>query len=502
MQAVETETCARITVRQPDGDESFYDITPDNSLIIGSSPSCSLRLESSDVASMHCLIQFEQGRLSVQDWYTSLGTFLNGERLNQPENFAPGDEVRIGEFRLTAQYIDAVSEPQSPVSTATGPSASLRPEAESMHAETCDDSATVVDSSEETVPSSGDSRCDRHLASAEENDNPACSSASVSDAKQLKLKVTELELQNEELRLKAAAWGESDTTAGVDPFDLEMLDLLKAEVQQLQDEVVQRDARIAELAEGEPSDTSSDYSEEQDRDNALLMDRLESLLEELQKSDERAGNLEDLLRSADESAQAEAEERRQLAAWVEDIEEKIGEREAEWKASRQTLQKRIDDLITQKERFDKRLREMGNQEETSASAKLIEDLRDELFELQHKLESSQQARESLRQKIEDEEFRNSTEQREKYVEQKLREQRLEMAQEQTQIARDRAEVARMQAKVTQTTTTSEKTQNAADCRVQAFREHLKDLHAEESKEREANKLTSRLARLWKRLEGN
>ena len=76
------------------------------------------------------------------------------------------------------------------------------------------------------------------------------------------------------------------------------------------------------------------------------------------------------------------------------------------------------------------------------------------------------------------------------------------AQEHARFARERAELARLKAELDRNTTETGTEMNDAACRVQALREHLKDIHQEESQERESRKLTSRLARLWKRLDGN
>jgi len=523
MSAVATSQSVSIHVKTPDGRDQWYDVTEDDSLIVGSSQSCTVRLESSDVASMHCLIRLESGQLSVQDWYTALGTFLNGERIQQPCTFGPGDEVRVGDFRLTAEYFDG---PREHVGRIANPSGRIsnpsceddanddedRPTrlpllSKSFSAPEPDDDAEHVgrisnpsdaDQAERIADPPGRIDNPSHAAIREPSTVPDRPAHSDAEFKQLRLRVTELELENEELRFQSLA--SKGPGADADPFDQEMLDLLKSEIQQLQHDVAQRDARIAELDDAEHVDGRRD--DEESAESAALLQRLDQMLVELQLSDERIATFEDLLRAADEATRAESEERRQLVSWMEDIEAKIGEREAEWQAAQNALQTRIDALNADRQHFSDRLKELGNREGTAASAKLIEDLRDEVETLRRKLELADQACATLRKKIDDAEFQNSIEARDKYIEQKIREERLEMAQEHAKIARERAEVARMKAQLQNKAAPEPQKMDEATCRVQAFREHLKDIHVRESKDRDTNKLSSRLARLWKRLDGN
>lgn len=520
MPAVAAAQSARIHVQTPDGQNQWHVVSEDDSLIVGSSQSCSVRLECNDVASMHCMIRLEHGRLTVQDWYTALGTYLNGERIQDPCDFHFGDEIRIGDFRLTAEPFDpgldgppathpsGVAGEAPPPNANVAEAASFGSDAGSVRHEAAtheDDGPSVAEWAGESglgevnAAFREESRSDRLQPS---EDGPAeadhYQQEPAADVKQLRLRITALELENGELRLQAAALKES---AGVsaDPFDLEMVELLKSEIEQLQHEVAQQDARIAELAAADrPADDGPD-----DGESAALVERLDQMLNELQLSDERVVMLQDLLRAADEATRAESEERRQLVAWMEDIEAKIGEREAEWQASQKALQDRINEFTANRERFDERLKELGNKEGTAASARLIEDLRVEIESLREKLDATEQARQALRKKIDDVEFQNSIEARDKFIEQKIREERLQLANEHAQIARERAEVARLRAQFDSAPAAPQAPSfDEATCRVQAFREHLKDIHKEESKDKDSKKLSSRLSRLWKRLDGN
>ena len=60
-----------------------------------------------------------------------------------------------------------------------------------------------------------------------------------------------------------------------------------------------------------------------------VLQRMEELIEEANRSDERAGLLEEMLHAAEDATRAERDERSQLEAWLTDIERRIGSREDE-----------------------------------------------------------------------------------------------------------------------------------------------------------------------------
>ena len=473
---------ARITVRGPDGQTFSDDVTPDDNLIVGSSSNCRIRLECSDVAAMHCLISLQNGRLSVQDWYTTAGTFLNGQKLETPSSFTPEDEIRIADFRLTAEWTDA------PTANAEAPADTP------------------------SIDADADSSLDEFLAETVERLEAEASRAAGGESQttldedresaRLRARVADLEQELGDLRERS--W-EAESAAGeMDPFDAEMVELLKSEVEQLQAEVNQRDARIAELSEVVEHGGAT-HNPDDDAQTAALVERLEKLVDELRSADDRAATLEDLLRSADEATQAEQEERRQLGAWVREIEERIGDREAEWKAETTTLQRRIDELSDERTRFNEKLRDLGSSQGSAQQVLVIEELREEAESLKQKLQDTEDSRRNLKETIDSVEFQTTEEGLRKKIEQLMREERLELAEEAAQIARERAEVARLKSETdNQAAAAAGRPIDEAACRVQAFRQHLKEVHNTEKPaktEKKPTSLSARIASLWKRLDG-
>jgi len=121
----------------------------------------------------------------------------------------------------------------------------------------------------------------------------------------------------------------------------ETIDQLRAEVAHLQQELALREQQWAEgqnlLAQAKEETAAPTGDSE---DTARLVARMESLLDELDQADQRAAQLEGLLRRAEEAAEAEREERRHLESWMGDIECRVGQREAEWHAERELLRQR------------------------------------------------------------------------------------------------------------------------------------------------------------------
>lgn len=518
---------AVICVETPDGSRERYDITPENNLIVGSSKNCTIRLTNGDVAGMHCLIRMFGGQLSVQDWYTTAGTYLNGRKLMQPESFGPRDEIRVGDYRLRAEFNHGVAAPQAAIEEDERPKKPIPPQ-----------QTTEQDAPDRTTPVNGEAAALERLrgacaAETEPRDsaaeweastapqakppvetspaasaskpaeNTAGSAAAQEELDSLRQRVTELELENEELRQRDTFWEEGRTAGAADPFDAEMVELLKAEVEQLQTEVAQRDAKILELGEAAEAGARPD-AEEDSPDTAALVDRLERMLDELQASDERAVGLENLLREADEATRAEQEERKQLAAWVGDIEERIAQREAEWRADEQVLQQRLEELTQERQQFDERLRDLTRRQGATAQAQMISEFRAQVDDLKKQLEAAERERDTLRKKIESVEFQNTAEGIEKRVEEALRQERMELSQEHARIARERAEVARLQANVAQTASTEPpKPKDVAASRVQSLRRQIAhDQTNRHQGESEPRSLTARIASLWKRLDGN
>jgi len=72
--------------------------------IVGRRRDCNLCIPSSEVSRRHCLLQFQDGCLTVEDLNSVNGTFLNEERIAGKSVVYPGDRLFIGPVHFTVQY--------------------------------------------------------------------------------------------------------------------------------------------------------------------------------------------------------------------------------------------------------------------------------------------------------------------------------------------------------------------------------------------------------------
>jgi chromosome segregation ATPase len=226
------------------------------------------------------------------------------------------------------------------------------------------------------------------------------------------------------------------------------------------------------------------------------VDRLEQLLDELQQSDGRIAALEQLLQASEESTRAEQEERRQLEAWVTDIETRIVEREADWSAEKNVLRSRLQEVTEERAQLSERLKHTAESRSRSGpDPAMLEHLRAENARLQHALHETQNERTRLTEQIgeQQDQLDQATQ-----SETALRQERLAVAQERASITRERAELAAMKSELEYEPPTRPTCE--IDDRVRVFREHLREIHNTERQERTEHSLTARVARIWKRLE--
>jgi len=57
---------------------------------------CDITVSDPDVSRRHAKVAIDDGQLSIEDLGSTNGTFVNGERIDQPRRLSDGDEVRIG----------------------------------------------------------------------------------------------------------------------------------------------------------------------------------------------------------------------------------------------------------------------------------------------------------------------------------------------------------------------------------------------------------------------
>lgn len=97
--------------------------SPDNPLRIGRDAECEVRIPSSSVAPVHCLLYVQDGQWVVQHIGDDTGTFVNGQPVAEAAYVAPGDAVTLGAGAATIE-LDPLGTMRKAMAAA---SASLRP---------------------------------------------------------------------------------------------------------------------------------------------------------------------------------------------------------------------------------------------------------------------------------------------------------------------------------------------------------------------------------------
>jgi hypothetical protein len=292
-----------------------------------------------------------------------------------------------------------------------------------------------------------------------------------------------------------------DDFSELDPDDCpegETIRLLQAEIALLQSELTERDAQLAEAAD--QSFSTADFAgTPDDWEDTVPADRLEQSLCELQQADQRIAELERLLCLAEEARNAAWDERQQIEAWVGDIEKRIEQWMTERRAESDLLRNQLGQSKEECERLREQLQRRAQGTEEAPSAQLLE-LQHRYAELREAFQRVESERDRLQAQLEraDE---DGDQRRRADLEAALREERLQLAQQRASLARERAELESARSGLDEGAR-EVAPQRDVDRRVRAFREHLREIHDEEQQENTGRGLGSRLAQLWRRLDGN
>src|SRR6056297_3118974 len=362
-------------------------ITPGRSLFVGSSSNCGFRLTGPGLSDIHCHISNDGGTLFVKDWMSASGTQINGQTISDQTELRPDDVVQIGDYRIAIEAVQEVVSEQAaavaePVSTEDPQPLACQDPAEHQESFQTDASQTF-----EPEPAHG------RLDSAEP----------------MGLEDDFFDFEEEET------------------YDRETVALLHAEIEDLQSALAQRDAqrgceRCEARRDDEPEDPLIGGTDQ-------VLQRMQELIDEANRSDERVTLLEELLQIAEEANRSREEEQKQLEAWVSDIENRIGKREDEHAAELEMLRTRLEEATDQQQKLQQKLRQAAqggtapkHYEET------LENLQQSHRDLQESLARSQKERAALEKRLE----QMSTDQ-----ESGLREERALIAQEQAKLSRMR-----------------------------------------------------------------
>jgi DNA-binding winged helix-turn-helix (wHTH) protein len=101
---------AGAVVEEPDAAESRFAgsfvsedrefLIPLGEALVGRGEGCRVRLASPLVSRVHARVRADDGRVLIEDAGSKNGTWINGERIEQPVELGDGDEVAFGLFRV------------------------------------------------------------------------------------------------------------------------------------------------------------------------------------------------------------------------------------------------------------------------------------------------------------------------------------------------------------------------------------------------------------------
>ena len=83
-------------------------------LFIGRAEDCQVRPQSELVSRHHCAILVEEGFVSVRDFGSRNGTFVNNQRVTGERELKTGDRLKIGPLELEVQLAVSVGRKKKP----------------------------------------------------------------------------------------------------------------------------------------------------------------------------------------------------------------------------------------------------------------------------------------------------------------------------------------------------------------------------------------------------
>jgi pSer/pThr/pTyr-binding forkhead associated (FHA) protein len=424
-------------------------LQPEQSIFVGTSSNCGLRLSGNGLSEIHCRIALTDGELVIQDWMSAQGTLVNGEEIASETEIGAGDKISVGDCHIEVSTMEIAGSKQSIVQTEKpNVDNALLGQVATAENKSCE-AAQAAETASESLPASS-------------ADTEPCS----------------LDIPDDFFSFEEEA-----------TYDHETVALLHAEIEELQSALAQRDAELG-IQCSEASPVSANASELDPSDK--LLQRMQDLIDEANRSDERAALLEEMNLAAETANRAEKEERSHLEGWVNDIEKRLSQREDEHAAEVQTLKRRLHESDQSQVNLNRKLKEAAfrggapkQYEET------LESLQSSNRDLQNELAESKRKSHSLEQKLSE-----LSEQQER----ELREERASLAKEQAKLSRMRFELSSKLTDVEALPKTENPVETETSNRIQALRAHLREIHEQEKLEEKEAPLTKRLAKLWRRVE--
>ena len=473
------------------------------SVFVGAGVNCKVQLHDDSVQQLHCMFCLgDDNVLRVQDWNTD-ATYLNGELIAEETVMQSGDMVTVGRYCFTA-VLDVEFHSGVALDLLSSAGGFSKP----------DEATTVVD-----LPLTEVLGLDKQSQDDQAGQTSAVSELQIDNKSTREAGDEVLQTSEESFKYDIDADSTEEASCSSQTFDSlptdlgfafgsddgtdhkDQTSLLLMEVEQLRFELADRESQISALTDERAASSQTPAADDGDSKKSLT--RLEGLSDELETSDSRIQNLEHLLRLSDEAAASEREERAQIEKWVVEIENQIDQRQVESLAEVDSLTKQLklaqDDLGVLQSQLHSMSIAGGDDVKQNAAVTALSSQVDELRA------SLQKANDEIRELSE----RPAETGDEAELREKLRMAQGELASLRLETSRDRAETARrhvelqtMQSEMERQLSRSSCECNSGESRIQAMRDHLREMNQQEQKtkaEQKENGLGGRITNLLSRL---
>jgi hypothetical protein len=472
-----------------------YDLKPNQAVLVGKSSNCGLQLVGDDISDIHCRIGFEDGQLWVQDWLSLSGTKVNGESLSAKTQVDQGSVIEIGGYKIQVVDLETAHRVADKEASPKSNPHSLKPDRTSDGSKTNPVPVVVAfeRSSDDASTSAGHSGAEinpvkvANQQASNKQEKLAEPSRAQNDKKIRPIEIDKIRQPNGPKKGAVSADINVDLFSDDgEVYDRETVELLLAEIEDLRTALAMRDADVTSAFQV-PTQVESEAEESEG-----VLHRIQELVEEANRADERVMILEEMLHAAEDANRSEVEERAHLEAWVSDIEKRVGQREQEHAAEIEAVRER---LASAGEQYIRLQRELQGAAATGDSVQvrheqMLESLQQENRQLQDSLETAQKDLRQLQQKYE-----NQSEQSE-----------VALREDRAKIAREHAEMSRLKFEYAQKLRSLEEVETKSihedDPRLESLREHRQYLRemSEDKKTRQQSTLSGRLKRIWSLVE--
>src|SRR4051812_15473907 len=99
--------CAmQVVLQVSNGKANLKKVVLNADTVIGRSPECNLKIASSLVSRKHCRITITDTQVSIRDFGSANGTFVDGKQVAAEQDIplAPGSAVVVGPLKFVVQY--------------------------------------------------------------------------------------------------------------------------------------------------------------------------------------------------------------------------------------------------------------------------------------------------------------------------------------------------------------------------------------------------------------